>query len=80
MLLWSKGLNAFLAINDNCSLLAHWLMYFGSLSCKLYGPRSNCSLRIVGESVDDAYLSAFLAINDSCILLAHLLIYFGSQC
>ena len=39
-----KNFDACLAIHDNCHLLSHLLMYFGSLYCKYYEPRSDCSL------------------------------------
>ena len=39
------SLNPIPPIHDNCRLLSHLLMYFGSQYCKHYGPRSDCSLR-----------------------------------
>ena len=43
--LTTSGFNPFSTIHNNYYLLCHLLLYFGSLYCKQYGPRSDCSIR-----------------------------------
>ena len=45
----TNKLYSFPANTYNCGLLTHLLKQFGSLKCKQYGPRSDCSL--VGSSL-----------------------------
>ena len=37
--------NLYLAVYDNCCLLTYLYIQFGSLYCKHYDPRSDCSIR-----------------------------------
>ena len=43
--LGALSVNPFPAFHNICRLLSHLLMYFSGLYYKLYGPRSDCSLR-----------------------------------
>ena len=45
--LWKNFLDPRLTIHNNCSLLSHLSVYLGRPYCKQYGPRSDCSHRVI---------------------------------
>ena len=91
LICYKTCLSPFPAIHNKCRLLSHlltqfWSTNFGSLYCKQYEPRSDCSLRavwsgfIVFAFMVKVFVSAFHfpTIHNKCRLLSYLLTDFGS--